>query len=206
MQKVIFILSLFILISCKTVDKNVPAYYNNQPIVDYVETLIPKDSIIYIHENRLSYARAIRTMETGTMPDPVFEKYAVNFLESEYYKKEAWEALTKRFAKDSTHGKWVTSDFKIPHRMITNTYQKEFYQNTKLHIKEVEEIIRNPKKIFVFSGVMYYDNNRYAIFSMVISGNVILSGRIKDVLIIMKKKGDTWVYVDKMLNDEFINY
>ncbi|WP_297332972.1 hypothetical protein [Flavobacterium sp.] len=140
------------------------------------------------------------------MPDPIFEKYAVNFLESEYYKKEAWEALTKRFAKDSTHGKWVTSDFKIPHRMITNAYQKEFYQNTKLHIKEVEEIIRNPKKIFVFSGVMYYDNNRYAIFSMVVSGNVILSGRIKDVLIIMKKKGDKWVYVDKMLNDEFINY
>ncbi|QYJ67435.1 hypothetical protein [Flavobacterium litorale] len=139
-------------------------------------------------------------METGTMPDPVYEKYAVNFLESEYYKKDAWKALAQKYANDTINDKWVNTDFKLPHKMITYAYQKELYQ------KKVVDVIINRKKIFVFSGVMYYDNNRYAIFSIVIGGNIILSGRIEDALIIMERKGNKWVYVDKMLNDEFINY
>ena len=139
------------------------------------------------------------------MPDPVFEKYAVNFLESEYYKKDAWDVLTKRFANDTTRGKWITSDFKIPHRMITGAYQKELFKDPKLHENEIIDIIKNPKKIFIFSGVMYYDDNRYAIFSMTISYNIILCGPYADELIIMEKRGKKWVYVDKMLNDAFIN-
>lgn len=195
----LYILLFIITVSCSSTIKK-SREVKNQPIIDYIETLVPKDSVIYIHEHRLPYNRAVRTMETGTMPDPVYEKYAVNFLKSEYYKKDAWKTLTKKYANDTIDGKWLSTDFKLPHKMITHAYQKELYQN------KVVEIILNRKRIFTFSGVMYYDNNRYAIFSIVIGGNIILSGRIEDALIIMEKKGNKWVYVDKMLNDEFINY
>lgn len=191
----LYILLSIITVSCSsTIQKSKKV--QNQPITDYLET-IDRDSVIFIHEDKLPRSRAIRTMETGSLPDPIYRKYAVNFLESEYYKEDAWKSLKKKYGNDTIRGKWSKNDFTLPHEIISLKYVIE--QRFNLEAYETQ------RRFYVFSDILYYDNNQYAMFSIKLHRITVISGTFEDVLIIMKKKNGKWVLVDKILNDAFVN-
>ncbi|QYJ67436.1 hypothetical protein [Flavobacterium litorale] len=171
----------------------------NQPIIDYIESIIEKDSVILVHERKLSTTRTIKTMEIGRLPDKVSRKYAANFLESEYYREDLWKVLTDKYARDTIARKWGKNDFTFSHELISNEYVKEVFFNPKTYEKKVI------RRVFSFSDILYYDENQYALFSIRIAGNIVFSDSIEDALIIMKRKDGKWVMADKMQNNVFVN-
>ena len=196
---VLYILLSIITVSCNNMKTNKSNALKNQPIIDYIESIIKKDSIILVHERKLSTTRAIKTMEIGRLPDKKNRKYAANFLESEYYKEKAWKALNKKYGSDTIVGKWNKNDFTFPNKIISHEYVMEVFNNPKSYIN------KKKRRVFAFSDVLYYEKNQYAMFSINIAGNIVLSESIEDALIIMKKKDGKWIMIDKMQNNVFVN-
>lgn len=189
------VLSIFTVSCSSTIKKS--GVVKNQPIIDYIESTPDRDSIVFIHENKLSRSRAVRTMETGTMLDSAYEKYAVDFSESEYYKEDAWKSLNKKYSNDTIVGKWNESDFIFPNELI----DLEYVIKQRYNIEAYE----SQKRFYIFSDILYYDNNRYAMFSVKLHRITVISATYKDALIIMKKKNRKWVVIDKIQNNAFVN-
>ncbi|OIQ17247.1 MAG: hypothetical protein BM557_08520 [Flavobacterium sp. MedPE-SWcel] len=199
MKNLTIILFLITLCSCNHAVKKHSISQHNQPIVDYIESFINKDSVILVHERKLSIARAIKTIKVGHLFDPKEKRYNRSFIESNYYKEQAWNALNQKYYNDTIVENWGNRDFIFPYKIITHKHVMDIFNNPESYD------YKNRKRVFSFSNTLYYNNNQYAMFSINIAGNIVLSESIEDVLVIMKKKKEKWVVTDKVYNDPFIN-
>ena len=194
MKKLIYIsIILFYSCSATAVKEN-----RNTPINDYLETQNLDNQKIMIIKEKINNNVTIDIFEGQTFYYEGPEKYIkVEGVQEPLYNKQLWEKMKIEYENKLSSdpwlkgSKWSRKDFR--HKKILFFEKEKFPKPWKNEQFKFDDYY----KVFTFSETIYYDNNKYAVFTKIKTSTSLKTFGGRSIIIMEKKEGK-WVILKEV--------
>lgn len=158
------------------------------PLDDYIANNTEKK--IYILKEKLPVKRTLTIFKGSEVYDAI-NGYTVEGYRSKLYNEDEFNELQSLYAYDTVNKYWQTKEFKGRVKLIND---KEF---NIIKAKNLED------NVYALSDVIFYQNKKYALFSVIRFSLNHIPVVKEDCLVIMTKENEDWVIVEKIPANSF---
>lgn len=181
----ILIISTIVLISCSS------AKLTNNPINNYLDKIIKnKSSMIIVLDKKISNRKTLSIFKGDYIYNNKTNTNEREGKPSIIYNNNDWDEMSKKYSIDSITEYWKKNDFELNEITIV---KNELFVNGELY-----KVYKNKEfPIYAFSNPIYYNKREFMIFS-VMNSSTTFGAEPNEYVIIMKKKNEEWVIIDKV--------
>lgn len=185
------IISLFIS-NCATIKSK------NAPINDYLTSLDLKNKKIIIIQEKINNNITIGIFKGETL---YFAKPSIKIkgegVQKPIYDEVLWENMKKKYEDLNHHDYWIKGKYwtknEFKHNDITFIKLEKFPNPGKYEKFDFKEIL----DVFSFSEVIYYNNKKYAVFTLQKTNtDVLFIGKAS--ILLMKKINSKWEVIEEV--------
>ncbi|MBE8724470.1 hypothetical protein [Flavobacterium hungaricum] len=171
----------------------------NPPLNDYISSLNLKDSdTVMIIQEKINSNAAIAIFKGRTVYYEGIDKYVkTEGVDAPLYDEKSWEKMKRKYKNKNTSEHWLKDDYwnlnDFKHQNIIFIKQADFPNPGRYEKFDFKERYR----VFSFSDLMYYKNNKYAVFA-VKSTTTDYKNIDETFILVMEKKNGRWTVIQKV--------